>query len=126
MRAESSVEGDIARLTADHPAPIRAIEDALRVTIRSEFPEVDEQVDFGNKLIAYGRSMKMRDLLFAVIAHREHVNLQLADGVDLPDPTGVVEGTGKRIRHVKIRTLESANSSAVRDLIRAQLSARPG
>jgi hypothetical protein len=64
--------------------------------------------------------------LFAVIAHREHVNLQLADGVDLPDPTGVVEGTGKRIRHVKIRTLESANSSAVRDLIRAQLSARPG
>jgi uncharacterized protein DUF1801 len=126
VTADPSVEADIARLIADHPAPIRAIEDALRVAIRSEFPEVDEQVDFGNKLIAYGRSMKLRDLMFAVIAHREHVNLQLADGVALPDPTGIVEGTGKRIRHVKIRTLEVAQSSAVRDLIRTQIAARPG
>ena len=39
-----------------------------------------------NKLIAFGRSMKMRGLLFAIIAHKAHVNLQLADGADLPDP----------------------------------------
>lgn len=118
------VEADVARLTADHPAPIRAIEEALRSTIKAEFPEVLERVDFGNKLIAYGRTMRMRDLLFAVIAHREHVNLQLADGVDLPDPTGIVEGTGKRIRHVKVRSVEAASSGPVRDLIRAQVAVR--
>ena len=28
----------------------------------------------------------MRDLLFAIIPHEAHVNLQLADGADLPDP----------------------------------------
>ena len=32
------------------------------------FPEAVEQVDFGNKLLAVGLSMKMRDLVFAIIA----------------------------------------------------------
>ena len=114
------VEGDIARLTAEHRPEIKAIEEALRTAIKAELPEVMERVDFGNKLIAYGRSMKMRDLMFAIIAHREHVNLQLADGVDLPDPGGLVEGTGKRIRHVKVRDMADVARPALRDLIAAQ------
>ena len=52
-------------------------------------------------------------------------NLQLADGVDLPDPKGLIEGTGKRIRHVKIRDVEAASSPAVIAILRAQLAARP-
>lgn len=121
----AALEADVDRLLAEHPPEIRAIERALRVTIRSAFPAAVEQVDFGNKLIAFGRSMKMRGLLFAIIAHRDWVNLQLADGATLPDPDGLVEGTGKRIRHVKIRTVEAASSAPVVALIEAQLAARP-
>lgn len=124
MTDEVDIEGDIARLTADHTPQIKAIEEALRSAIKAEFADVMEHVDFGNKLIAYGRSMRMRDLAFAIIAHREHVNLQLADGVALPDPTGIVEGTGKRIRHVKVRSVEAARSAAVRDLIRAEIASK--
>lgn len=121
----AALEADVDRLLSEHPPEIRAIERALRVTIRSAFPAAVEQVDFGNKLIAFGRSMKMRGLLFAIIAHRDWVNLQLADGATLPDPDGLVEGTGKRIRHVKIRTVEAASSAPVVALIEAQLAARP-
>jgi hypothetical protein len=69
--------------------------------------------------------MKMRGLLFAIIAHQSWVNLQLADGAVLPDPDGLIEGTGKRIRHVKIRSVEEASSPAVVAVIEAQLAARP-
>jgi hypothetical protein len=119
------VEADVAQLLAEHPPEQQAIEQALRATIRREFPGAVEQVDFGNKLIAFGRSMKIRGLLFAVIAHKAHVNLQLADGADLPNPDGRIEGTGKRIRHVKIRTAEDASSAWVVAIIRAELAARP-
>ncbi len=51
----------------------------------------------------------MRDLLFAIIPHKSCVNLQLADGAELPDPDGRIEGTGKRIRHVKVRSVEDAS-----------------
>jgi hypothetical protein len=119
------LEADVAQLLAEHPPEQQAIEQALRASIRGEFPGAVEQVDFGNMLIAFGRSMKMRGLLFAIIAHKSWVNLQLADGADLPDPGGLVEGTGKRIRHIKIRTVADASSPGVRAAMRAQLAARP-
>lgn len=97
---------------------------ALRAVVREAFPESVEAVDFGNRLLAVGRSMAMRDLTFAIIPHSAHVNLQLADGVDLPDPTGIVEGTGKRIRHVKVRSVEAAGSPALRAIIDTQVARR--
>jgi hypothetical protein len=106
----------------------RAVADAARAVERlvvDTLPGAVVQFDPGNGLLAIGTSMKMRDLLFAVIPHRAHVNLQLADGVDLPDPARIVEGTGKRIRHVKIRSVEAAASPAVRDVVRAQVELRP-
>ena len=68
--------------------------------------------------------MAMRDLTFAINPHSAHVNLQLPDGVDLPDPDGLIEGTGKRIRHVKIRSVEAASSAAVRAIVDAQVEVR--
>ena len=121
----AGLEADVDRLLSEHSPELGAIERALRATIRREFPDAVEQVDFGNKLIAFGRSMKMRGLLFAIIAHKTWVNLQLADGAELPDPDGVIEGTGKRIRHIKIRSVEAASSGPVIGAIRAQLAARP-
>jgi hypothetical protein len=121
----AALEGEVDRLLSEHPPELQAIERALRTTIRAAFPRAVEQVDFGNRLIAFGRSMKIRGLLFAIIAHRGHVNLQLADGAALADPEGQIEGTGKRIRHVKIRSIEAASSPAVVAIIEAQVAARP-
>jgi hypothetical protein len=122
---DPAVERDVDRLLGEHPPELQAIERALRATIRTAFPDAVEQVDFANKLIAFGRSMKIRGLLFAIIAHKSHVNLQLADGALLPDPAGLIEGTGKRIRHVKIRSVEAAASPEVQAIIAAQLATRP-
>jgi len=121
-----SLEADVDRLLAEHPGHLQDIERALRAVIRSEVPEAVEWVDFPDRLIGYGFSMKMADLLFALIAHKAHVNLQLADGAVLPDPTGIVEGTGKRVRHVKIRSVEAARSDAVLALIRAEVAMHSG
>jgi len=120
-----SVEADVARLLAEHPAPLQTIEHALRGLIRDEAPAAEERVDFGNKLIAFGWTMGMRDLLFAIICHESWINLQLADGADLLDPSGIVEGTGKRIRHVKVRSVEAAADARLRQLVRAQIALRP-
>jgi hypothetical protein len=122
----AGLEADVAKLLAEHSPEIQAIERALRATIHAAFPDAIEQVDFPDKLIAFGRSLKIRGMLFAIIAHQAHVNLQLADGVDLPDPTGLIEGTGKRIRHVKVRSVAAASSPALVAIVLAQLAARPG
>jgi hypothetical protein len=99
---------------------------ALRTTVLDAFPGAIEWFDPGDGLLAIGAKRAMKDLQFAIIPHRSHVNLQLADGAELPDPDGRIEGTGKRIRHVKVRSVEDARSDWVRRVIGAQLAYRAG
>jgi hypothetical protein len=123
MRAEKPATWDAVLST--HAEAVVAAARALEAVIRAEAPGLEVRFDPGNGLLAFGWSMRMHDLVFALIPHAGWVNLQLADGALVPDPTGIVEGTGKRIRHVKVRSAEAAGASAVRDLVRAQLEVRP-
>jgi len=124
LGAAGPTESDFETLLANHTPVVAETARALRRVLTAAFPEAVEQVDFGNKLLAVGKSMAMRDLTFAIIPHSAHVNLQLADGVDLADPTGLVEGTGKRIRHVKVRSVEAAAAPALRAIVDAQVALR--
>jgi hypothetical protein len=107
---------------ASHTPQVQAAARALEALIRDEVPGVVVQFDPGNGLLAFGRSMRMRDLLFALIPHAGWVNLQLADGALLPNPDGLIEGTGKRIRHVKVRTADMATEDRVREVVRRQVA----
>jgi hypothetical protein len=106
---------------ASHTPDVQGAAHVLEDVIRTELPDVVVQYDPGNGLLAFGRSMKMGDLLFALIPHAGWVNLQLADGALLPNPDGLIEGTGKRIRHIKVHTAERARSNPIRNAVRAQL-----
>ena len=97
---------------------------ALRVTVLAGFPDAVETFDPADGLLAIGLGRSMRDFRFAIIPHKAHVNLQLADGVDLPNPDGRIEGTGKRVRHVKVRSVADASSDRVRRVVAAQVAFR--
>jgi hypothetical protein len=97
---------------------------AIEGLIREALPGVVVRFDPGDGLLALGTSASMRDLLFALIPHAGWLNLQLADGAVLHDPDGIVEGTGKRIRHVKLRSPEGATTPAVRAIVAAQVAFR--
>jgi hypothetical protein len=107
----------------DEAAPaVAAIARALRLTVLEGFPGAIETFDRADGLLAFGTGRSMRDFRFAIIPHKAHVNLQLADGVDLPNPDGRIEGTGKRIRHVKVHSVEEAGAPWVRGAIAAQVA----
>ena len=97
---------------------------ALRLVVLEDFPGGVETFDSADGLLAIGTGSSMRDFSFAIIPHTAHVNLQLADGADLPNPDGRIEGTGKRVRHVKVRSVEDARAPWVHAAIAAQLAAR--
>jgi hypothetical protein len=63
----------------------------------------------------------MADEVFYISSHKAHVNLGLLDGAELPDPQGIMEGTGKRLRHVKLHKLEDADNPALRALMETAL-----
>lgn len=107
---------------ASHTPAVQAAARSLEAIIREELPDVVVQHDPGNGLLAFGRSMKMRDLLFALIPHAGWVNLQLAAGALLANPDGLIEGTGKKIRHVKVRSLAAAQDPRIRAIVKSQVA----
>jgi hypothetical protein len=54
-----------------------------------------------------------------VDAFRAHVNIGYFYGAALHDPAGLLQGTGKRMRHVKLRWGEPVNTAALNELITA-------
>src|SRR6476660_3240193 len=68
---------------------------------------------------------RMKDNICLVVVYRDHVNLMFPRGVDLKDPRGLLEGDGKAMRHVKMRSTSDADRPDVRRLI-AQAKKRPG
>ena len=119
-----SIDAQFATLLAPSSPDVAATAHALRAIVLVAFPDAVQQVDMPDRLLSFGRSPAMRDLLFAIIPHKAHANLQLADGADLPNSDGLIEGTGKRIRHVKVRSVEAATSPALRAVVDAQLAHR--
>ncbi len=48
---------------------------------------------------------------------KEHVTFIFLRGAALPDPEGLLEGTGKHVRHVKVRTAADVKKPALKKLI---------
>jgi len=60
------------------------------------------------------------DLPFGYVnVFKAHVNVGFFLGADLDDPAGLLQGTGRRMRHVKVRPGVSFDSAALSALIRA-------
>jgi hypothetical protein len=111
-------------LLAGHRPEVQASGRAMLGAILEALPDAVVQYDRGDRLLAIGTGGRMRDLVFALVPHARWLNLQLVDGALLPDPDRLIEGTGKRIRHVKIRSADQALSPAVRSIVRAQVAVR--
>jgi hypothetical protein len=46
----------------------------------------------------------------------------LANGALIEDPAGLVKGTGKRVRHVKLRSVQDIDRPELRRLLEASLT----
>lgn len=77
-------------------------------------PDVREVMHDGCPTVCIG------DAAFAyVAAFTAHVNVGFFQGAALPDPAGLLEGAGKRMRHVKIRWGGEIDAAALQALIAA-------
>ena len=52
-----------------------------------------------------------------VNVYQAHLNIGFFYGVDLPDPLGLLEGKGKKMRHIKIRPGESCEKEGISILL---------
>lgn len=96
MGKPSSVAEYVAQVDAD----VRPLFRAVRAFVRKHAPELDERLYMG--VPSYWGDAG----LLYLADHSRHVNLGFTHGARLADRDRLLEGTGKNLRHVKIRSKE--------------------
>lgn len=95
---------------AKQPAQLRAILDALEGMIREIAPSAEASLKWGMPFFNLGGEM-----LCALGAHKSHVNLILPGPPGTyADPKGLLEGTGKTGKHLKLTSIDELPRKQVR------------
>ena len=121
MSADTAWTDALARTSADG----RASADAARELVRRLDPEVVEVIWAHQGTIGWGIGPKKMSEHYAYLAvHPKHVNVGFYRGAALPDPAGLLEGTGRDMRHIKIYTPADVERPEIADLLRAARAER--
>lgn len=117
--------GTFDDLLAIAKEPLQPIMSKLRETILAVHPEACETVRLGDRAATYGLGpRKMIDGYAYVMPHSEWVNLGFFQGASLNDPGGLLEGSGAKMRHVKVRSIADADRPEIRKLVAAAVAER--
>jgi hypothetical protein len=103
----------------DYPEPVKLISKQLREIILFELPEIKEMVDKSSKIIAYGASDKYANLVCAIAPYPKYVNLMFSRGASMPDPDGILKGTGKKARHIRVEEMTVELGEKIRKYFQA-------
>jgi hypothetical protein len=119
------VDPEAAAFLAFDLRPVGPLALAVRGVVLEEAPELVERI-FRNHASAlwFGLGPKMGDMVLYVAMASRHVNLGFCRGAFLPDPDGALEGSGKAMRHIKVRSERDLDRPFMRPLIRAAATAR--
>lgn len=121
----TAAQATFDELLASVDSDLAAIARRLREIILEVDPSAVETVRLGDNAATFGVGpRKMTDGYAYIMPQRGYVNLGFYQGAALADPDGLLEGTGKGLRHVKVRSLAEAARPGVRDLVAAALARR--
>ena len=93
----------------------------LRGVLLEQLPDITEQLDLSSRMVYYCYGQKYSELICVIIPSKKGLKLGFNRGVELPDPAGLLEGTGKISRYVVIRSEEDAERPEIKALIAAGL-----
>jgi len=117
VNAETQLKGFIAKFDPKHQAVIRAARKALR----KRFPTATELVydNYNFFVIGYSPTERPSDSIISIVAAANGTGLCFIRGASLPDPTGILMGSGKQTRFVRLPSAEILHRPEVEALLHA-------
>jgi hypothetical protein len=117
--------GTFEQVLTSSSSQVRETAERLRALIVEVYPDVVEVPWPKQKIVGYGVGPKKMSEHFCYIgAFKVHVNLGFYYGAVLPDPEGLMEGTGINLRHIKVKNSEEVDQPALRDILQASFDER--
>ena len=120
MDAQAQLEAFIDKYAAD------VARDARRALtyLTGRFPAATRIVydNYNALAVGFGPSDKASEAILSIALYPSYVTLFLLNGISLPDPDVLLEGSGSRVRHVKLRPISRLETPEVNALIDAAVA----
>lgn len=107
---DDKVQRLLQDLQITHP-DLHAIVQAVRTLAHDATPQCTERVMYGGILFA------APEQYCGVFAYSAHVSVEFGKGAELDDPHGVLEGSGKFRRHIKLHALADIASKRLKNYV---------
>ena len=110
----STLNGALGR----HSAAVRAVAKAAIAALRARFPGATEFVYIkkNSLVIGFGPTERPSEAPVSLAVYTRWVNLYFLEGAHLPDPAGLLQGSGTSVRHIRLddeRTIEMPGVQAL-------------
>ena len=95
----ADVQPQVQELLTPYSVAVRDLIKCLRQLVHTAAPDLTEEVKLGWQNIVY----KKKAIVVAVVPQQKYAQLFFYKGTSLTDANKLLEGTGKGLRHIKIR-----------------------
>lgn len=96
---------------------------ALRKFLLANLPGITEQPDEKAGIVGYNYGTGYKTMIGAIILSKKGVKLGFYKGSELPDPHGLLTGSGKVHKYVEVKTAGDIHRPEVKALLDAALEA---
>ena len=114
---------DIDRIIAKQPPEMAKLTRAVLAKLRPRFPGAVELVYDKKRSLVIGFCPDERasNVINSVAVYSKWINLYFFEGDTLPDPEGILQGTGSMVRSIRITCADDLDRPAVKALMAAAL-----
>jgi len=119
MASVADDEKQLASFVAKYTPEIGMLAGEIRTRMRALYPTALELVydNYNALAIGYGPTEKSSEAIFSIALFPRWVSLFFLQGAGLPDPEGILKGSGNVAKHVVLPSADALNAPAVRALM---------
>jgi hypothetical protein len=110
-------ERTFSELAAAYPPEVRQLARAARSLLRKLLPKCEESVDARGPYVSYGYGPGYRGMVTSLILSKKGVKLGMLGSV--PDPHLLLQGDGKRWRHIVLKEPADLHRAGVEEIVKA-------
>lgn len=118
--------GQIAGFLRKYDSSVAATARACRVKLRAMVPSGFELVYDNYNALVFGFSptIKAGEAVLSIAVYPRWVTLFFLEGVDLPDPNRLLQGSGSQVRSIRLTAASDVDRDDIRRLVRSALAPR--
>ena len=114
-----SAEKQLDRFLDAYTPEVAEIARKALTKLRKRLPFATEMVydNYNALACGFGPSERVSDVIFSIAVYPKHVNFFFLQGAKLPDPDGLLQGKGSRVRHIRMKDEKTLDRDDVKAMI---------